>query len=80
DLFGGARWAVNDMADTQLLTGIVTDLDGGGRFFNLEFSRRFGDRWRLEAEMRVFWSAAPPDPLFWVSRDDYVQVQLSRYF
>ena len=80
DAFIGARLALNDAQDTQLLTGIVTDLHGEGRFFNLEISRRLGERWKIELETRVFWSAPPADPLFFVSRDDYLQLQLSRYF
>ena len=80
DGFLGARLAINDPADTQLLTGVVTDLRGEGRFFNLELSRRLGERWKIELETRVFWSAPPVDPLFFFERDDYLQFQLSRYF
>ena len=80
DVFVGARLTVNDADDTQLLTGVVTDLHGEGRFFNLEISRRFGERWKIELETRVVWSASMADPLFFISRDDYLQLQVSRYF
>ncbi len=80
DVFSGARLALNDAEDTQILGGIVTDLYGEGRFFNLEISRRVGERWKVELETRVFWSAPRSDPLFFVTRDDYLQLQLSRYF
>lgn len=80
DVFGGTRVGFNDAAGSQLLAGVVADLHGKGRFFNLEYSRRFGDRWKLEVEARAFWSAPADDPLFWVERDDHLQVQLSRFF
>ena len=80
DLFVGARVGFNDIASTQLLTGVVADLYGGGRFFNLEFSTRFGERWKLEVEARTFWSAPLSDPLHFLERDDYLQLQLERFF
>ena len=80
DLFVGARVGFNNIASTQLLTGVVADLYGGGRFFNLEFSTRFGERWKLEVEARTFWSAPLSDPLHFLERDDYLQLQLERFF
>ena len=80
DLFVGSRLALNDFADTRVLLGLIADLHGEGRFLNLEASRRFGEHWTLEVETRVFWSARPPNPIGFISHDDYVQVQLNRYF
>ncbi len=80
DLFVGLRLSLNDEVDSQLLTGVIADLHGEGRFFNLETSRRVGERWKVEAEARIFWSATPGQTLFFVERDDYLQISLSRYF
>lgn len=80
DLFTGLRLALNDMASTALLAGVVTDLNGGGRFINVEASRRFGERWKLELEVRVFEGAEADDLLRFVERDDYVALELARYF
>ena len=80
DLFMGARFGFNNTASTQLLTGVVADVEGGGHFFNTEFSTRLGDRWRLEAEVRIFSNAPPSDPLHFIQRDDYAQLQLERFF
>ena len=80
DLFVGSRLALNDFSDTRVLVGLVADLHGEGRFLNLEASRRFGEHWTLELETRVFWSAAPPNPIGFIAHDDYVQLQLNRYF
>ena len=80
DVFFGMRLAMNDFADTRVLAGLIADLHGEGRFLNLEASRRFGEHWTLELETRIFWSATPPNPIGFISHDDYVQLQLNRYF
>ena len=80
DLFGGARLAFNDVKDTAVLAGMSADIDGRSKFFNVEASRRIGSSWKLEAEMRVFWDVATSDPFFGIRRDDYVQIELARYF
>ncbi|MEM7540197.1 MAG: hypothetical protein AAF384_01290 [Pseudomonadota bacterium] len=80
DLFVGSRLAVNDAADTQFLGGLFSDLYGNGYFLNLEASRRFGDYWKLELEARFFLDIKPADPLAPIARDDYVLIELFRYF
>ena len=67
DVFFGARLAVNDEKSTELLAGMVQDLDRETRFFNVEASRRVGQNWKATVEAR-FLSAVPPgDPLLSIS-------------
>ena len=80
DLVAGSRLAFNDTQDTAVLASISSDLDGRSKFFNVEASRRLGSRWRIEAELRVFWDVAPSDPFFGIRRDDYLQIDIARYF
>jgi len=80
DLFAGLRLAVNDAASSSVLAGVVSDLRGEGNFVNVEASRRFGERWTLALEMRVFRDTAPTDLLRFVDQDDYVGLELARYF
>jgi len=80
DLYGGGRFAFNDAQDTAILGGIGFDLDGRSKFLSFEASRRIGSRWKVEAEMRVFWDVATSDPFFSIRRDDYLQIELARYF
>lgn len=80
DVFTGSRLAFNDVQDTAVLAGIFADLDGRSKFFNVEASRRLGSTWKIEAEMRIFWDVEGSDPFFSIRRDDYVQVELARYF
>ena len=80
DLFFGSRLAFNDAADSQVLGGMVSDLNGTGHFLNIEASRRIGDDWKVELEMRLLLEIAPENPLFAFNRDDHIQLELLRSF
>ena len=54
DLALGARWSLNDMADSQALLGIIRDVDTDEYVYSLEASRRLGASWTLLLEARVF--------------------------
>ena len=74
------RLAMNDEQSTEVLAGVIFDLDSNAKFFNLEASRRLGDTWKLELEARIF-TGIPNDDIQFVFRDeDYLQVFLARYF
>jgi len=93
DLALGTRWQLNDMADTQALLGLIWDTQTNEYIFSLEASRRLGDTWTLLLEGRVFGGANAPGPnepitelldpdnkLGPLVRDDYLQLEFTRYF
>jgi len=80
DIFVGTRLALNDTQDTSLLAGIAYDTESGETFFNIEAERRIGDSVAFELRARVFSGAGPQDLTYAVVRDDYVQIQLAKYF
>jgi len=80
DLVLGARWAFNDLDGSEILVLATQDLDYDNRFFSVELSRRFSDDWKVEAEARVFSSIDPETPEFQFRNDDYIQIELRRYF
>ncbi|MGD9000090.1 MAG: hypothetical protein PVF75_06725 [Granulosicoccaceae bacterium] len=80
DLFMGTRIALNDVQSTELLAGVIQDLDSSARLFNLEASRRLGDNWKLSVEARWFIDIPPADRLYELRRDDYMQAELAYYF
>jgi hypothetical protein len=65
---------------TELLAGVIQDLDSSARLFNLEASRRLGDNWKLSVEARWFIDIPPADRLYELRRDDYMQAELAYYF
>ena len=93
DLAVGTRWSLNDPADTQALVGLIWDVQTDEYVFAVEGSPRLGNTWTLMLEGRIFGGAARPDPdallesLFdadnrsaSLQRDDFIQIELTRYF
>ena len=80
DLFAGARLALNDVQDTAVLAGVGYDVDTSETFINVEAERRIGDDFVLELRARAFSGASPRNPTYSLAKDDYVELQVSRYF
>ena len=80
DVFVGTRLALNDIQDTAVLAGFSYDTDTGETFVNIEAERRFGDNWFGELRVRAFSGAEQGNTTWWLQKDDYVQLSLSRYF
>ncbi len=80
DVFVGARLALNDTQDSAVLAGVGYDLDTGETFVNVEADRRIGQNYVFEMRLRVLTNADPNHATFALANDDYVQLQLSRYF
>lgn len=93
DLALGVRWLANDLSDTTALAGVVWDVQTDEYVLSLEASRRLGASWQAVLEARVFAGASAPDPDAGIraaldldvksralQRDDFVQLELTRYF
>ncbi len=89
DLALATRWQLNDLGDTQALIGLVWDTENNETILTLEASRRLGETWTLLLEGRAFTGAAAPDldhPFDQanlgasVAKDDYIELELTRYF
>ncbi|MFV1987346.1 MAG: hypothetical protein ACC682_08685 [Gemmatimonadota bacterium] len=80
DVFGGLRLSLNDVQGSELLAGVLTDLDSGVTFGTLETSRRLGERLTLELIGRLFLASDRTDPLYWFRKDDYLQATLAYHF
>ena len=50
----GLRWALNDEQSSEMLPGIIQDLDTSTRVTNLEASRRLGSNMKLSLNARVY--------------------------
>lgn len=80
DVFGGIRLGFNDVQTTELLGGAVYDIEYGYWFYFLEASRRIGDRWKVELDVRIFSHIEASDPDGFIRRDDHVQLRIARFF
>jgi hypothetical protein len=80
DAMFGLRLAVNDADGTELLAGLIQDLDSRARALSIEASRRFGSNWKLSLQAWGFLDSPMDDLLFNVRGDDFLQVELAYYF
>jgi len=80
DLFAGLRLALNDTQDTAILIGTGYDLETSETYLNIEAERRLGADYVFELRARFFTNAEPGDAIYAIESDDYLQLQLSRYF
>lgn len=80
DVFLGARFALNDVDDTQALAGTIIDAEDGTMSFFVEAERRIGDSWKIEAEARILANVDDTNTFAAFKRDSFVNLRLSKYF
>ena len=80
DVFLGARLAFNDVASSELLAGVIVDVDDSSRVVSVEASRRLGDDWKINLEARFFSNIDKQNFLSSFRQDDFVQLELAWYF
>ncbi|MHC4582892.1 MAG: hypothetical protein ACYS3N_00085 [Planctomycetota bacterium] len=80
DAMFGLRLAFNDAASTELLAGLIQDIDGAARAVSVEASRRMGSNWKLSLEARTFFEIPESDPVYGLLNDDFVLLELAYYF
>jgi len=56
------------------------DLEASETYLNIEAKRRLGEDTVLELRARFFTNAGPSGTGYAIENDDYLQLQLSRYF
>ncbi len=80
DIAVGARFAFNDAQSTEALFGLIWDRNTGGKFFNLEASRRIGNNFLLELQSRIFFNQKTSNPAIAFTKDDYIELFLTYNF
>lgn len=77
DLFSGVRLALNDENDLQFLGGVIFDLESRSKFANVEFSRLFGNNYKLTIESRAFLDLDASEFISAFRSESYTQVELT---
>jgi len=80
DIFLGVRLTPNDVANTQLLAGIMQDVAEPERVLSVEASRRLGSHWRLIVEAWFFVSTPEDRILYDLRGDNFVRTELAYFF
>ncbi len=80
DLTTAFRFAFNDIQSSEILIGLITDLDNHAVASFIEASRRLGSSFKAELELRTFNNTRPGQPLDSFRNDDFIQLSLAWYF
>lgn len=80
DLTTALRFALNDTQSTEILLGIISDLDDSIMASFIEASRRLGDDFKLTLEARAFSNTVAGRPLYDYRQDDFIQADLAWHF
>ena len=81
DIMLGFRLTMNDADSSDLLAGLVHDIDSSSEIFLLEGSRRLSDNVKASIELWSFINESVKDPAFYLMRnDDFVKAEIYYYF
>ena len=80
DVFTALRLAFNDEASTDILFGIIQDLDKPTRTLFLEANRRLSDNTTLGIEGSAFLNVDDQDSQFSLRKDSFVQLDLTYHY
>lgn len=80
DILAALRFGFNDVQSTEILAGVMFDRTNNSKFYNVEASRRFGDSFKVDLELRVFSGAPKIDSSYSLRHDDHVRLEVSYYY
>ncbi len=80
DIATGLRLALNDVAGSELLLVSVVDSQSGETVWNLEASRRVGERFTLALEASLFHNTSTESIAQALRDDDFVQLTAAWHF
>ncbi len=80
DLFFAMRLMMNDTVDTEMIAGVVVDLDHTTRNVVVEWKRRLSDRWSLKFEAVAVINTDEQDILYATRRDSFVAMNATYNF
>jgi hypothetical protein len=80
DIFFAMRLSMNDVAGSEMLAGVMQDLQHSGRFVSIDASRRVGNDARLALKLRLIDSSSPRDPLSALTQDDHLLLEYTQHF
>lgn len=80
DVFVGTRFSWNDLNDTSLLAGALTDIHDGSISFRIEAQRRIVESLTVEIEAQFFTHVDQDNPLATFEKDDSLAINIINYF
>jgi hypothetical protein len=79
DVFVGVRWVANDQSDSDLICGVLRDLDRRALVAQLQYQRRIGTHMHFQMILRTF-NAEAKSPVNAFTDDSVAFVRLRHFF
>lgn len=80
DLFLGGRWAFNDADSSEILAGVIVDMEDDSQSLRLEASTRLSSGLTLTVEGQAFSNTDEQNLQYALRDDGFVQLELGYYF
>lgn len=81
DIFIGTRIAFNDIQDTSILAGMISDIENSSKILSIEASRRFGSSYKLEIVGRFFQNIDGQELILSnFKNDSFLKINFIKYF
>lgn len=80
DVIGGFRLALNDIAGTELLAGIMKDIEFSTSLFSLEANRRLTEHLKVHLEALLILETAEQDAAQSLAQDSHCSIELQYFF
>lgn len=80
DIFLGLNYLGNDAVGTEASFGLFHDLETKAQLFTFGFSRRIGDRFRINLDASHVRARGTTDPLSVIDNDSFFELTLSTFF
>ncbi|WP_293005759.1 hypothetical protein [Nitrosomonas sp.] len=79
-IFLGTRLAFNDIQDSSILAGFVTDVVDGPATLRVEAERRLGERMKIELIGQACFEYTPKNPVSFFVQNSFVTLRISKFF
>jgi hypothetical protein len=80
DIFIATRFALNDIASTEFLAGVIVDADDRTTSASFEGSTRIGDDVRISLNINIFEHVSKQSAFYALRKDDQIEAKLAWYF
>ena len=80
DVIGGFRLALNDAASTEILAGVMKDIEFSTWLFSVEADRRLSEHLKLHLEALFVLDADEQDTAYFFEQDSHIRFELQYFF
>ena len=80
DLFLGVRFGFTDAESSEILAGVIVDLEDQSRSFRVEANRRVFTDARISLELQTFNNTDPDNANFYLRDSDFLLLSLELFF